>query len=332
MGSRIKMIVVFLVCFSFSVSAAFSQQQVNYLDNMKIVAIKSMEIEHTQYDTFLNMVIEIHNRNNQRIKIYDGKFQFYLQLNGGEKKLLGTDLVKRDIILESANILEDAKADYAEFKINVTNNRAKAAEWIINTMGNPKKYEPLLYIDGEFKLGVESGKGWTNFPQIINWVFEPDIDRNVLLEGYPGPSPSGMLIIVEVLKNMRCYSEMPPVSECIPNEFKAFLRINFDFDSAQIRKDSYADIDEWGKALNHPDIINKKFIIAGHTCDLGKADYNQKLSEKRAKEVAAYLTKKHKIAPSRLKTTGFGEKCSGPNDTPERRAINRRVEFICIEE
>ncbi len=87
-------------------------------------------------------------------------------------------------------------------------------------------------------------------------------------------------------------------------------------------------MDIWGKALNDPRLADSVFWINGHACSIGSKEYNLKLSEKRAKSVRQYLIKKHAISPDRLKVRGFGnEKPLTSNDTPERRAVNRRVEF-----
>lgn len=67
--------------------------------------------------------------------------------------------------------------------------------------------------------------------------------------------------------------------------------------------------------------------IAGHTDSQGRADANQALSLARAQSVKIYLTGKG-IAASRMTTAGFGDtKPMAPNDTPEGRQRNRRIEF-----
>ena len=65
--------------------------------------------------------------------------------------------------------------------------------------------------------------------------------------------------------------------------------------------------------------------VIGHTDSVGSADYNQRLSENRARSVAEYLAGQG-ILPARLLVAGRGE--SQPiasNSTPEGRAQNRRV-------
>src|SRR5689334_25247788 len=67
--------------------------------------------------------------------------------------------------------------------------------------------------------------------------------------------------------------------------------------------------------------------VAGHTDDVGSAQYNQQLSERRAHAVAQYLESK-KVQPVRLQIVGKGESMPIANNTTESgRAENRRVEI-----
>ena len=112
---------------------------------------------------------------------------------------------------------------------------------------------------------------------------------------------------------------------------KAGALINFDFDSAKIRSDSYPLLDEFGKALKHG-LNDASIIIAGHTDNIGSNEYNQELSEERAKSVKNYLLNHHGIDSKRITIKGYGEtKPIASNDTDDGRLKNRRVEFIRIE-
>jgi outer membrane protein OmpA-like peptidoglycan-associated protein len=74
----------------------------------------------------------------------------------------------------------------------------------------------------------------------------------------------------------------------------------------------------------NPDL---RVSIDGHTDSSGEAAYNEKLSERRAQAVRDLFIE-NRIAPSRLEARGFGEsRPAAPNDTPENRQLNRRVEF-----
>jgi outer membrane protein OmpA-like peptidoglycan-associated protein len=67
--------------------------------------------------------------------------------------------------------------------------------------------------------------------------------------------------------------------------------------------------------------------VAGHTDDVGSAQYNQGLSERRARAIAQYLESK-KVNPVRLALVGKGESMPiASNATDGGRAENRRVEI-----
>jgi OOP family OmpA-OmpF porin len=71
-----------------------------------------------------------------------------------------------------------------------------------------------------------------------------------------------------------------------------------------------------------------KVMIAGYTDDVGDVAANQTLSEKRAAAVAASLAADFGIEALRLTASGMGESAPiAANDSPEGRAMNRRVEF-----
>jgi OmpA-OmpF porin, OOP family len=68
--------------------------------------------------------------------------------------------------------------------------------------------------------------------------------------------------------------------------------------------------------------------IEVHTDSMGNDDFNQKLSEKRALEVAKALVAKG-VDCKRLVAVGFGEtKPIADNKTPEGRSQNRRTQFF----
>ena len=73
-----------------------------------------------------------------------------------------------------------------------------------------------------------------------------------------------------------------------------------------------------------PDV---KVLIEGHTDNVGNRDANIRLSKARADAVRAYFISKG-VAASRLATVGIGpDQPAAPNDTPEGRAKNRRVQL-----
>ena len=80
-----------------------------------------------------------------------------------------------------------------------------------------------------------------------------------------------------------------------------------------------------GIVLNYPTL---QLAIEGHTDSVGKAEYNQALSEKRADAVRDYLVSQG-VDASKLSAQGLGKYHPvADNGTPEGRQKNRRVEII----
>lgn len=103
--------------------------------------------------------------------------------------------------------------------------------------------------------------------------------------------------------------------------------ILFDVASDVIRAESTPTLKEIGTMLQeHPDL---RISIEGHTDSDGDDAFNRDLSERRAAAVKVYLVEAYRVDASRLETAGFGEsKPVSPNDTPEGRQQNRRVELV----
>jgi len=102
--------------------------------------------------------------------------------------------------------------------------------------------------------------------------------------------------------------------------------VNFDFDRATLRPEAVQILNEAVTILQrYPDI---RVEVAGHTDSTGPAEYNQRLSERRAKVVYDFLTG-NGISSSRLiGPVGYGQtRPIAPNDTREGRARNRRTEL-----
>lgn len=101
--------------------------------------------------------------------------------------------------------------------------------------------------------------------------------------------------------------------------------IYFDSGKSQFKPSSLATLNAVLAVMKRaPD---RRFRIAGHTDSDGADDYNQDLSERRAKTVIGWLVD-NGIEASRLEAAGFGEtRPAAPNDTDTGKALNRRVEL-----
>lgn len=105
--------------------------------------------------------------------------------------------------------------------------------------------------------------------------------------------------------------------------------ITFDYDRSDVRPEFRATLDEVAQTLN---AYNQTFIdVLGHTDSTGSLEYNQALSERRARSVADYLSARG-VSPARMATRGYGETAPiyQPDDTEAKRAANRRVEIKIV--
>ena len=106
----------------------------------------------------------------------------------------------------------------------------------------------------------------------------------------------------------------------------ALYGILFDHDRATLQRSSNKQLQEvLTLLLDNPDL---GLEIQGHTDSDGSATYNLQLSERRAQSVLEYLLL-FGVDPTRLRARGCGETLPvAPNDTPENKARNRRVELV----
>ena len=102
--------------------------------------------------------------------------------------------------------------------------------------------------------------------------------------------------------------------------------VTFATDSSDVTSDFYPVLDSVSEVLSE---FDQTYVdVVGHTDSTGAADYNQRLSERRADSVAGYLESREVLA-ARLVVSGAGERRPmADNATPDGRALNRRVEIV----
>jgi OOP family OmpA-OmpF porin len=136
----------------------------------------------------------------------------------------------------------------------------------------------------------------------------------------PGPGAISMAVAAKI-----------PRVKVMQDRIEITEKIQFDLDQATIKSESHDLLDEITKVfLDNPQIT--KVDIVGHTSDEGADKYNKTLSEKRAKAVVEYLSS-HGVDAARMTSKGMGEtRPIADNKTEEGKEMNRRVEFLIVEQ
>ena len=100
--------------------------------------------------------------------------------------------------------------------------------------------------------------------------------------------------------------------------------ILFDFDKSDIRPEFRQELNDLGKYLQKNS--DAYLVLSGHTDNVGTEEWNLALSRRRAESVANYLKQNFGIDEGRITKLWYGfADAVASNDTPEGRALNRRV-------
>ena len=105
-----------------------------------------------------------------------------------------------------------------------------------------------------------------------------------------------------------------------------FEDVYFDFDRSSLRPEALRLLDDAITKLQaNP---GRNIVIEGHTCNIGTAEYNLALGDRRAASVRDYLVSRG-VPAARLETRSFGEeRPKFDNAREETRRLNRRAALI----
>ena len=121
-----------------------------------------------------------------------------------------------------------------------------------------------------------------------------------------------------------------PVAPPAPSVQKITLasKALFDFDKAILKPEGQAVLDR--EIVSRIKEVQKLelVLVTGHTDRLGSQQYNQKLSERRAAAVAAYLAAKG-VAKDKIETLGMGKTQPVPGVVCEQK--NRKALIACLQ-
>ena len=109
----------------------------------------------------------------------------------------------------------------------------------------------------------------------------------------------------------------PPVKQY------TFEDVHFDFDRYSLRPEATRVLDEAVNAMQQDPAL--RIQVEGHTCNIGTAEYNLALGDRRAAAVRDYLASRG-IPAARLSTVSYGEeRPRHDNSREETRRLNRRA-------
>ena len=112
----------------------------------------------------------------------------------------------------------------------------------------------------------------------------------------------------------------PPTREYV------FEDVHFDFDRYTLRAGASQVLDEVAAAMEED--LTLRIQIEGHTCNIGTAEYNLALGERRANAVQDYLSSRG-ISTTRFETISYGEeRPQHDNSREETRRFNRRAALV----
>ena len=110
-----------------------------------------------------------------------------------------------------------------------------------------------------------------------------------------------------------------------PQREYVFEDVHFDFDRYSLRPGATRVLDEVVAALQ--DDPNLRIHIEGHTCNIGTAEYNLALGDRRSNAVQEYLASRG--VGGRVTTVSYGEeRPQHDNSREETRRLNRRAALV----
>jgi outer membrane protein OmpA-like peptidoglycan-associated protein len=108
-----------------------------------------------------------------------------------------------------------------------------------------------------------------------------------------------------------------------PTKSYTFEDVHFDFDRYTLRPEAVRLLEQAVAAMKEDGTL--RLMIEGHTCNIGTAEYNLALGERRAAAVRDYL-QQNGVAATRVQTVSYGEeRPRHDNSREETRRLNRRA-------
>lgn len=185
----------------------------------------------------------------------------------------------------------------------------------------------------DFQDALQSGLGVLKEGQRVSvGLIEPYIPSN--MESMTTPEEIEEKVPDEIRDFVKAFDSEPEITATYTKKGMLITLSNtvlFQFGAVDINPESFPVLDKIAAAISK---MSEFVRVEGHTDNVPvvysrRFPSNWELSIKRAVNVIKYFIEVGKIPPKRLSAVGYGEsKPLFPNDTPEHRAGNRRVEIL----
>ena len=197
--------------------------------------------------------------------------------------------------------------------------RQKSAEITLAGLG----YPPVVWCSTNRMIGCPSGGTWT----APSGTFANPTNRQTV---WTAPNQEGS---VPVTVTVTCPTDNKTASDTVniqvtrpPVVNYVFEDVYFDFDRYSLRPEATRVLDEAVAAMQSDALL--KLQIEGHTCNIGTAEYNLALGDRRANAVKDYLVSRG-VTADRLQTVSYGEeRPKYDNSREETRRLNRRAALV----
>jgi hypothetical protein len=165
--------------------------QENVIENLKIVAIKSIQVREEPHDIFLDITTAIRNSNPQQIKLSNGKFVFSIQ------SIYKKDVLKKEIIYKASeadcDMIVKRKGDIANEKSEVgeakspffrRENCTDVEEIILKPEAEVEEPEKVNYVMFHVNIGPGTSRAFNVLRNLMNCIGNPDVKTaQILING-----------------------------------------------------------------------------------------------------------------------------------------------------
>jgi outer membrane protein OmpA-like peptidoglycan-associated protein len=237
-------------------------------------------------------------------------------MDGTEVKTYLTDPLKPDTD-------DDGLGDFAEIFTTKTNPRSADSDSDTVT-----DFEEVRYFSTNPLVTDTDGDGLSDAYELLTLGTNPlrqDTDRDNLPDNV---DPNPLLAGNTASEPRRSRTTGKPVVDTTTffGQKTLLVNINFDFAKYIIKPEYFSLLESYASVFLQ--LARVTIEIRGHTDFEGTEQFNQALSDNRAKAVRDFLIRRG-VSAARIKATGFGERFPlAQCQTEECKALNRRVEFI----